>query len=255
MYDSFAYYARLLTYWMMALPMGSSVCVCSAHGVHLYSVPGNLPSFFAGDSPAFRNRWISNYAGRLNLVFTYREMMQIVLKYTHRKRPIISLPWFLGRMQGWTLEKLPENILTLTRDQVRGCFPFKSRLGPTLLCNNPLALIVSIQLFLFIRSAFGHGLLDLYLEQVEQLKMDNIAFPDSLVGPQYAGIAPPNGEQTKSGSKSGPSSESFDHGFAALLETYGGTGHVFEAKTQLGKEIISTGTTSLHQILPSYLSS
>ena len=56
------------------------------------------------------------------VVFTYREMMQLVLTYTHRKRPIISLPWFVGGMQGWLLEKLPENILTLTRDQVCGRF-------------------------------------------------------------------------------------------------------------------------------------
>jgi hypothetical protein len=56
------------------------------------------------------------------VVLTYREMMQIVLRYTHRMRPIISLPWSFGKMQGWALEKLPENILTLTRDQVRDSF-------------------------------------------------------------------------------------------------------------------------------------
>lgn len=57
------------------------------------------------------------------VVFTYREMMQIVLKYTRRTRPVVSLPWFVGKTQGWVLEKLPENILTLTRDQVCDSFP------------------------------------------------------------------------------------------------------------------------------------
>lgn len=45
--------------------------------------------------------------------------MDLVLKYTNRARPIVSLPWAVGKLQGWALEKLPENILTLTRDQVR----------------------------------------------------------------------------------------------------------------------------------------
>jgi hypothetical protein len=94
--------------------------------------------------------------------------------------------------------------------------------------------------------------------------MDNIAFPNALLGSQYAGVAPPNGEQSKSSSNarhppSGSSFESLDHGFAALLEQYGGkiastgTGHGAESEIQFGKEI-STGPTSVHQILPSYLS-
>ncbi|KAI5117080.1 hypothetical protein M0805_007956 [Coniferiporia weirii] len=51
-------------------------------------------------------------------VLTYREMMQKVLKYTGRSRPIISLPYSIGKMQGLMLEQLPPNILTLTRAQV-----------------------------------------------------------------------------------------------------------------------------------------
>ncbi|KAF8341308.1 NAD(P)-binding protein [Cantharellus anzutake] len=51
-------------------------------------------------------------------VFTYREMMELVLKYTGRKRPILSLPFVVGKAQGFVLEKLPTNLLTVTRDQV-----------------------------------------------------------------------------------------------------------------------------------------
>ncbi|KAH8119858.1 NAD-binding protein [Phellopilus nigrolimitatus] len=51
-------------------------------------------------------------------VFTYKEMMKAVLKHTHRARPIISLPYSVGKMQGLVLEQLPQNIFTLTRAQV-----------------------------------------------------------------------------------------------------------------------------------------
>lgn len=51
-------------------------------------------------------------------VFTYRQIMELVLKYTGMKRFILSLPYFVGMIQGFILEKLPENIFTLTRDQV-----------------------------------------------------------------------------------------------------------------------------------------
>ena len=52
------------------------------------------------------------------LVFTYREVMQIVLQYNHRRRPIISLPFQVGVVQGAILEKLPVNLFTITRAQV-----------------------------------------------------------------------------------------------------------------------------------------
>jgi hypothetical protein len=45
-------------------------------------------------------------------------MMQFVLRYTHRYRPIVSLPFALGMAQGAVLERLPPNILTISRDQV-----------------------------------------------------------------------------------------------------------------------------------------
>ena len=51
-------------------------------------------------------------------VFTYRQMMELVLRYTGRKRPIVSLPFAAGKVQGFVLEKMPTNILTITRDQV-----------------------------------------------------------------------------------------------------------------------------------------
>ena len=44
--------------------------------------------------------------------------MQAVLKYNGRNRPIISLPFALGRIQGLVLEQLPLNLFTVTRAQV-----------------------------------------------------------------------------------------------------------------------------------------
>ncbi|KIO30199.1 hypothetical protein M407DRAFT_242263 [Tulasnella calospora MUT 4182] len=51
-------------------------------------------------------------------VMTYRQMMELILKTTGRSRPILSLPFAIGTLQGALLEKLPENILTVTRSQV-----------------------------------------------------------------------------------------------------------------------------------------
>ncbi len=52
-------------------------------------------------------------------VFTYRELMQFILKTTGRKRPILSLPFAVGVLQGTVLEKLPVNLFTVTRAQVQ----------------------------------------------------------------------------------------------------------------------------------------
>jgi len=52
-------------------------------------------------------------------VLTYYEMMHIVLKYKNRYRPILSLPYAFGMAQGFVMEKLPENIFTLSRNQVK----------------------------------------------------------------------------------------------------------------------------------------
>jgi hypothetical protein len=53
------------------------------------------------------------------LVLTYREIMMLVLKHTNRWRPIVPLPYAIGTLQGFFLEKLPTNLFTITRDQVR----------------------------------------------------------------------------------------------------------------------------------------
>ena len=46
-------------------------------------------------------------------------MMEIVLKCKKRYRPILSLPYAFGMAQGFVMEKLPGNIFTLSRDQVK----------------------------------------------------------------------------------------------------------------------------------------
>lgn len=47
--------------------------------------------------------------------------MELVLAYTglSSRRLIISLPFWLGMIQGFFLEKLPESLFTVTRDQVK----------------------------------------------------------------------------------------------------------------------------------------
>jgi len=52
-------------------------------------------------------------------VYTYRQLMEMILQLKHRYRPILSLPYTVGYLQGWVLEKLPVNIFTVTQDQVR----------------------------------------------------------------------------------------------------------------------------------------
>ena len=44
--------------------------------------------------------------------------MELVLKYTGRTRPILSLPYAIGSLQAMVLEMLPPSILTLTQDHV-----------------------------------------------------------------------------------------------------------------------------------------
>lgn len=44
--------------------------------------------------------------------------MEIVLEVTQRWRPILSLPFAVGMLQGVIMEQLPVNPLTLTRGQV-----------------------------------------------------------------------------------------------------------------------------------------
>ena len=53
------------------------------------------------------------------LVLTFRQIMQLVVDHTGRFRPIISVPWILGELQGEVMQRLPIKPSTVTRDQVR----------------------------------------------------------------------------------------------------------------------------------------
>ncbi|KAF8560010.1 NAD(P)-binding protein [Imleria badia] len=51
-------------------------------------------------------------------IFTYKEIVDLVLHYTRQRRPIVSIPYSVGMLQGAVLERLPDNIFTVTRDQM-----------------------------------------------------------------------------------------------------------------------------------------
>ncbi|KAF9532128.1 hypothetical protein CPB83DRAFT_760293 [Crepidotus variabilis] len=51
-------------------------------------------------------------------IYSYRELMELVLRSTGRWRPILSLPFSFGKVQGAILERLPTNIFTVTKSQV-----------------------------------------------------------------------------------------------------------------------------------------
>jgi hypothetical protein len=53
------------------------------------------------------------------LVLTFRQIMQLVVDHTGRFRPIISVPWIIGELQGEVMQRLPINLFTITRNQVR----------------------------------------------------------------------------------------------------------------------------------------
>lgn len=55
---------------------------------------------------------------RYHIVLTIREMMELVLRYNGRRRPIVSIPFPLGTIQGAVMERLPTNLFTVTRAQV-----------------------------------------------------------------------------------------------------------------------------------------
>ncbi|EAU92772.2 NADH dehydrogenase [Coprinopsis cinerea okayama7 len=52
-------------------------------------------------------------------VHDFRQLMAFVLKYIPRTRPIISLPLSVGMVQAAVMEKLPVNLFTITRDQIK----------------------------------------------------------------------------------------------------------------------------------------
>ncbi|KAH9965124.1 NAD-P-binding protein [Lactifluus volemus] len=51
-------------------------------------------------------------------ILNFRQIMELVVKYTGRFRPIVPVPWFVGELQGEILQRLPTNIFTVTRDQI-----------------------------------------------------------------------------------------------------------------------------------------
>lgn len=55
-------------------------------------------------------------------------MMELVLKYNHRLRPIISVPLVAGILQSAIMERLPSNLFTLTRDQASTLFAVRLQL-------------------------------------------------------------------------------------------------------------------------------
>lgn len=50
-------------------------------------------------------------------IYSFRELLDLVAEYTERKRPYISIPFWLAKLQGFFLQMLPNAPLTL--DQVR----------------------------------------------------------------------------------------------------------------------------------------
>ncbi|ACJ00560.1 complex I NDUFA9 subunit family protein [Rhodospirillum centenum] len=71
-------------------------------------------------------------------VYTFKELMQLVLKETGRYKRLLEIPWWLATLQGAVLEHLPGKMLT--RDQVRllrkdnvvsGTLPGLAELGVT----------------------------------------------------------------------------------------------------------------------------
>ncbi|CAG8584264.1 8757_t:CDS:2 [Ambispora leptoticha] len=72
--------------------------------------------FKAATDPKYRGKVIE--AGGPT-VYTYREIIQLTLDQAGIKRPIVSMPWSVGLLQGFFLEKLPLNLFTITRDQVK----------------------------------------------------------------------------------------------------------------------------------------
>jgi len=67
--------------------------------------------------PSLNSDWL--IVTRILLVLTFRQIMQLVVDHTGRFRPIISVPWTLGELQGEVMQRLPINLFTITRDQVR----------------------------------------------------------------------------------------------------------------------------------------
>ncbi|KAF8844108.1 NAD(P)-binding protein [Paxillus ammoniavirescens] len=51
-------------------------------------------------------------------ILTYKEIIELVLLYTNRWRPIVSIPYSIGMLQGAVLERFPDTMFTITRNQI-----------------------------------------------------------------------------------------------------------------------------------------
>ncbi len=49
-------------------------------------------------------------------VYSFRQLMERVLEEINRRRALVTIPWWLARLQAWFLERLPNPMLT--RDQI-----------------------------------------------------------------------------------------------------------------------------------------
>ncbi|CAJ0827762.1 5370_t:CDS:10 [Entrophospora sp. SA101] len=52
-------------------------------------------------------------------IYTYKQLIRLTLTQAGLRRPIISLPWSIGYLQGLLMEQLPINLFTITRDQIK----------------------------------------------------------------------------------------------------------------------------------------
>ena len=53
-------------------------------------------------------------------IYSYKELMQLVIDHSGKKfRFLLPLPWFIGLIQGSIMSRLPVNLFTITRDQVK----------------------------------------------------------------------------------------------------------------------------------------
>ncbi|KAF9245766.1 hypothetical protein BU15DRAFT_85459 [Melanogaster broomeanus] len=52
-------------------------------------------------------------------ILTYKEIIDLVLLRTNQWRPIVSIPYSIGMLQGAVLEHLPDTMFTITRDQIK----------------------------------------------------------------------------------------------------------------------------------------
>lgn len=60
----------------------------------------------------------NSFTDASSTVLSYRQVMELVLRYSDRSRLILSLPFWVGMLQGTVLEQLPPNLFTVTRSQV-----------------------------------------------------------------------------------------------------------------------------------------